>query len=56
MPYGGGGVMVWAGVCTDARTELVFVENGRLTADRYINECLADHVVPFGQFVDDNFV
>ncbi|KAJ4429609.1 hypothetical protein ANN_21795 [Periplaneta americana] len=48
--------MVWAGVCTDARTELVFVENGRLTADRYINECLADHVVPFGQFVGDNFV
>ncbi|KAJ4439574.1 hypothetical protein ANN_07701 [Periplaneta americana] len=47
VPYGGGGVMVWAGVCTDARTELVFVENGRLTADRYIN----DHVVPFGQFV-----
>ncbi|KAJ4441837.1 hypothetical protein ANN_11696, partial [Periplaneta americana] len=56
VPYGGGGVMVWAGVCTDARTELVFVENGRLTADRYINECLADHVVPFGQFVGDNFV
>ncbi|KAJ4426450.1 hypothetical protein ANN_27264 [Periplaneta americana] len=56
VPYGGGGVMVWAGVCTDARTEFVFVENGRLTADRYINECLADHVVPFGQFVGDNFV
>ncbi|KAJ4429228.1 hypothetical protein ANN_26231 [Periplaneta americana] len=56
VPYGGGGVMVWAGVCTDARTELVFVENGRLTADRYINECLADHIVPFGQFVGDNFV
>ncbi|KAJ4451040.1 hypothetical protein ANN_02476 [Periplaneta americana] len=43
-------------VCMDARTELVFVENGRLIADRYINECLADHVVPFGQFVGDNFV
>ncbi|KAJ4443681.1 hypothetical protein ANN_05356 [Periplaneta americana] len=56
VPYGGGGVMVWAGLCTDTRTELVFVENGRLTADRYINECLADHVVPFGQFVGDNFV
>ncbi|KAJ4426246.1 hypothetical protein ANN_27058 [Periplaneta americana] len=56
VPYGGGGVMVWAGACTDARTELVFVENGRLTADRYINECLADHVVPFGQFVGDKFV
>ncbi|KAJ4446507.1 hypothetical protein ANN_13203 [Periplaneta americana] len=56
VPYGGGGVMVWAGVCTDARTEMFFVENGRLAADRYINECLADHVVPFGQFVGDNFV
>ena len=56
VPYGGGGVMVWAGVCTDARTELVFVENGRLRADMYINECLADHVVPFGQFAGDNFV
>ncbi|KAJ4446924.1 hypothetical protein ANN_13625 [Periplaneta americana] len=56
VPYGGGGVMVWAGVCTDARTALVFVKNGRLIADRYINECLADHAVPFGQFLDDNFV
>lgn len=54
-PFGDGGVMVWAGVCMNARTELVFID-GNLTADRYINECLANHVVPFGPYIGNDFL
>ncbi|KAJ4448913.1 hypothetical protein ANN_00305, partial [Periplaneta americana] len=39
VPYGGGGVMVWAGVCTDARTELV--------------ELLQDQVCELRKKIDD---
>lgn len=48
--YQGGSVMVWAGVCSEARTELVFVDQ-RLTAARYIEEILQEHVVPFVDFI-----
>ncbi|KAJ4441340.1 hypothetical protein ANN_11195 [Periplaneta americana] len=36
-------------------TELVFFENGSLTARRYIGEILADHVVFFAPFMNENF-
>ena len=52
--------MVWAGVTADRRTDLVVVP-GILTGQRYINEILRPHVVPFlrpvgnnGIFQDDN--
>ena len=32
------------------------MEKGTLTANRYINECLANHVVPFRPFIGDNFL
>lgn len=53
--FDGGSVMAWAGVSTDARTELYVIENGTLTADRYIMEVLENHVVPFAPFVGDGF-
>lgn len=56
IPFGGGSVMVWAGVSFNARTDLVLVENGSLTADRYITQCLAEHVVPYAEFVGPNFI
>ncbi len=31
--YGGGSVMVWAGICLDGRTDLHFVDRGALTGD-----------------------
>lgn len=40
----------------EARTELVFIERGSLTAERYILEVLADHVVPFAPFIGNNFI
>lgn len=55
-PFGGGGVMVWAGISFEGRTGLIFVERGTLTADRYTRQCLQDHVVPYGPFVDENFL
>lgn len=33
-PFGGGSIMVWAGISANEKTELVFVENGSLTAAR----------------------
>lgn len=55
-PFGGGSVMVWAGVSLYARTDLVMIEYGSLTANRYIQQCLADHVVPFAHFIGQDFL
>ena len=46
--------MVWGGISFDARTELVFIENGTLTAHRYLTEVLEDHVVPFMVILGDD--
>lgn len=56
--YGGGSVMIWAGINARHKTDLVFV-NGRLTGVRYRDEILNRHVVPFirrhgGDFQHDN--
>ncbi len=44
--HGGGGVMVWAGVCYGRRTQVRFI-NGILNAQRYRDEMLRPIVVPF---------
>ena len=58
--YGGGPVMVWAGVTVTLKTQLCIID-GNLNAQRYVNEILQPVVVPFlGQmqqgaiFQDDN--
>ena len=43
--FGGGSVMVWAGIHHDGRTALVRV-NGALSAQIYQDEILQHHVVP----------
>lgn len=48
--FHGGSVMVWGGISSNARTELVIVE-GCLNATRYIEEILQDHVVPYAEFI-----
>lgn len=48
--FHGGSVMVWGGISSDARTELAVV-NGRLTAVRYIEEILQEHVLPYVGFM-----
>ena len=41
---------------SEARTELVFIENGAMMARRYIEEVLQEHVIPFAPLIGDNFV
>ncbi|KAJ4436486.1 hypothetical protein ANN_16517 [Periplaneta americana] len=51
VPYGGGEVMVWAGVCTDARTELVFAINFVLMHDNarpHIAHAIGDYLQEVG--------
>jgi hypothetical protein len=52
--YNGGSIMIWAGISLEAHTDLVFVENGAMTAHRYILECVESHVVPYAPFIDEN--
>ncbi len=44
--HGGGGVMVWAGVCYGQRTQVHFI-NGILNAQRYRDKILRPIAVPF---------
>ena len=44
--YGGGSLMVWTGITAHWRTDLVFI-NGTLNAQKYHQDILARHVVPF---------
>lgn len=37
-----GSVMVWVGISSPVRTELVFIRNGSLTAHRYFTEILEE--------------
>lgn len=46
--YGGGSVMVWAGIYHDGKTDLVTVA-GNLTSQRYCNEIIQPVVMPFMQ-------
>lgn len=54
--YGGGSVMVWGGISLEGRTDLVLLNDGRLTAHRYITDILEPHVVPFAPFIGDDFM
>lgn len=54
--FGGGSIMVWGGIHLGGRTELVVVDGGALTADRYIQEILHEHVVPLGVNMGENFL
>ncbi len=44
--HGGGGVMVWAGVCYGQQTQVHFID-GILNAQRYRDKILRAIVVPF---------
>ena len=44
--YGGGSLVVWAGIRAHLTTDLVFL-NGTLNAKKYCQDILARHIVPF---------
>ena len=46
--WGGPSVMVWTGITAHHRTPLVVID-GNLTAQRYVNNILQPHLVPFMQ-------
>ena len=48
VPFGGGSVMVWGGICGQQQTDLI-VTDGNLTAHRYINQGLRPVLLPFLQ-------
>jgi hypothetical protein len=54
--FGGGSIMVWGGISMEAPTELVVVNGGAMTADRYIRDILEPHVVPFAPFIGNDFM
>lgn len=53
--YSGGTVMVWAGIMTGRRTDLVFPE-GNLSAVSYINEVLEPVVLPLSSQIGSEFI
>lgn len=53
--FGGGSIMVWGGISLRGKTQLVVVD-GNLNSERYINQILSPHVVPFAQRIGDDFV
>lgn len=57
--YGGGSCMMWAGISIQGKTELVFIpgggRGGGLTSERYINDILRPHVLPYAELVGENF-
>lgn len=54
--FGGPSVMVWGGISLMGKTELVFLEEGTITAASYIERVIQPHVIPFGQRIGENFV
>ena len=53
--FGGGSVMVWAGISAQGKTDLL-IDNGTLTALRYVNEILDVYVRPYAGAVGENFI
>ena len=54
--FGRGSVMVWAGISAQGKTDLHVIDNGTLTALRYVNEILDVYVRPYAGVVGENFI
>ena len=48
VPFGGGSVMIWGGICGQQLTDLIVID-GNLTAHCYINEVVCPILLPFLQ-------
>ena len=53
--FGGGSVMVWAGISAQGKTDLHVIDNGTLTALRYVNEILDVYVRPYAGAVGKKY-
>ena len=54
--FGGGSVIVWAGISALGKTVLHVIDNGTLMTLRYINEILDVYVRPYAGAVGENFI
>ena len=54
--YGGGSVMVWAGISVSGRTDLYVIQNGSLTGVRYRDEILHAIVRPYAGATGPDFI
>ena len=54
--FGRGSVMVWAGISAQGKTDLHVIDNGTLTALRYVNEIFDVYVRPYAGAVGENFI
>lgn len=54
--FGGPSVMIWGGISLQVKTELVFFNEGTVTAHRYIERVIRPHVIPFAQQVGPGFI
>ena len=54
--FGGDSVMIWAGISAQGETDLHVIDNGTLTALRYVNEILDVYVRPYAVAVGENFI
>ena len=54
--FGGGSVIVWAGISAQGKTDLHVIDNGTLTALRYVNEILDVYVRPYAGAVGEIFI
>lgn len=48
--------MVWGGISLTGKTELVILSGGTVTAQRYVDEVIRPHVVPFAQRMGPGFM
>ena len=53
--YGGGSLMVWGGISSNNKTDLIFIR-GNLTAERYVEEVVQNHTLPFAHEIGPDFV
>ena len=54
--FGGGSVMVWAGISALGKTDLHVIDDGTLTALRYVKEILDVYVRPYAGTVGESFI
>ena len=54
--FGRGSVMVWARISAQGKTDLHVIDNGTLTALRYVNEILDVYVRPYAGAVGENLI
>ncbi|GFX52035.1 transposable element Tcb2 transposase [Trichonephila clavipes] len=54
--FGGGGLLVYGGICIDGRTYLYIIRDGPLTARRFRDEILRPIAVPYAAAIGDDFI